>query len=66
MRSGADIKTTAEIMGHENAKMILQVYEHVAWDQKIVAIETLPDFFGLNSNQHLETCSRLKSGKIRK
>ena len=31
IRSGADLKTSAEIMGHESARMILDVYEHVDW-----------------------------------
>ena len=44
IRSGADIKTSAEIMGHENARMILEVYEHVDWAQKVRAIEGMPDF----------------------
>lgn len=47
IRSGADIKTSAEIMGHENARMILEVYEHVDWAQKVRAIEGMPDFFAL-------------------
>ena len=47
IRSGADIKTSAEIMGHENARMILEVYEHVDWAQKVRAIENMPDFFAL-------------------
>ena len=47
IRSGADIKTSAEIMGHENARMILKVYEHVDWAQKVRAIENMPDFFAL-------------------
>ena len=34
IRSGADIKTSAEIMGHENARMILEVYEHVYGHKK--------------------------------
>ena len=47
IRSGVDIKTSAEIMGHENARMILEVYEHVDWAQKVRAIENMPDFFAL-------------------
>ena len=47
IRSGANIKTSAEIMGHENARMILEVYEHVDWAQKVRAIEGMPDFFAL-------------------
>ena len=47
IRSGTDIKTSAEIMGHENARMILEVYEHVDWSQKVRAIENMPDFFAL-------------------
>lgn len=47
IRSGTDIKTSAEIMGHENARMILEVYEHVDWAQKVKAIEGMPDFFAL-------------------
>ena len=47
IRSGTDIKTSAEIMGHENARMILEVYEHVDWSQKVNAIEAMPDFFSL-------------------
>lgn len=46
IRSGVDLKTSAEIMGHENARMILEVYEHVDWAQKVRAIEAMPDFFG--------------------
>ena len=34
IRSGVDLKTSAEIMGHESARMILDVYEHVDWTQK--------------------------------
>ena len=34
-------------MGHENARMILEVYEHVDWAQKVRAIEGMPDFFAL-------------------
>lgn len=45
IRSGVDLKTSAEIMGHESVKMILEVYEHVDWPQKVQAIERLPDFF---------------------
>lgn len=39
IRSGVDLKTSAEIMGHESARMILDVYEHVDWTQKVKAIE---------------------------
>ena len=46
IRSGVDLKTSAEIMGHESARMILDVYEHVDWTQKVKAIEAMPDFFG--------------------
>ncbi len=46
IRSGVDLKTSAEIMGHESARMILDVYEHVDWAQKVKAIEAMPDFFG--------------------
>ena len=49
IRSGANIKTSAEIMGHENARMILEVYEHVDWAQKVRAIEGMPDFFRSSS-----------------
>ncbi|WP_279045505.1 tyrosine-type recombinase/integrase [Bilophila wadsworthia] len=48
IRSGVDLKTSAEIMGHESARMILDVYEHVDWTQKVKAIEAMPDFFGLS------------------
>ena len=47
IRSGADIKTSAEIMGHENARMLLETYEHVDWAQKVRAIENMPDFSAL-------------------
>lgn len=33
-------------MGHESARMILDVYEHADWAQKVKAIEAMPDFFG--------------------
>ena len=33
--SGVDLKTRAEIMGHESARMIRDVYEHVDWTQKV-------------------------------
>ena len=54
IRSGVDLKTSAEIMGHESARMTLDVYEHVDWAQKVRAIEAMPNFFGsFFPSQHL-------------
>ena len=66
IRSGADLKTSAEIMGHESARMILDVYEHVDWAQKVKAIEAMPDFFGssLSLPQNLPHKRNVPKNKI--
>ncbi len=54
IRSGVDLKTSAEIMGHESARMILDVYEHVDWAQKARAIEAMPNFLGASFSGRLQ------------
>jgi integrase len=39
---GADIGTVAKLMGHSDAQMVLQHYQHVLTAQKIAAIDALP------------------------
>lgn len=39
---GADVGTVAKLMGHANATMVLQHYQHVLTQQKIAAIGALP------------------------
>ena len=41
--AGADVGTVAKLMGHANANMVLTHYQHVLTQQKIAAIEALPD-----------------------
>ena len=40
--AGADIGTVAKLMGHTDAKMILEHYQHVLTRQKKAAVEALP------------------------
>ena len=53
-------------MGHESARMILDVYEHVDWAQKVKAIEAMPDFFGssLSLPQNLPHKRNVPKNKI--
>lgn len=41
--AGADIGTVAKLMGHANANMVLQHYQHVLTKQKKAVVEALPD-----------------------
>ena len=41
--AGADVGTVAKLMGHANANMVLSHYQHVITQQKIAAVEALPD-----------------------
>ena len=40
---GADVGTVAKLMGHTDANMVLRHYQHVLTQQKIAAIDALPD-----------------------
>lgn len=65
IRSGVDLKTSAEIMGHESARMILDVYEHVDWTQKVKAIEAMPNFLeSFFPSQHLPYKRNVPKNKI--
>lgn len=46
LSAGADIGAVAEIMGHRNVSMLLNIYQHVFEKQKRKAIEKLPNIFG--------------------
>lgn len=41
--AGADIGTVAKLLGHANANMVLQHYQHVLTSQKKATVESLPE-----------------------
>jgi integrase len=41
--AGADLKTVASLMGHTDARMVLQTYQHVLEVHKRAAVEAMPD-----------------------
>ena len=41
IRSGADLKAVAEILGHANMTMILKHYQHTIREQKRVALDAI-------------------------
>ena len=45
--AGADLKTVADLMGHTDARMVLQTYQHVLESHKRAAVEVMPDILRL-------------------
>lgn len=45
--AGADLKTVASLMGHADARMVLQTYQHVLEVHKRAAVEAMPDILGI-------------------
>ena len=49
LAGGADIKTIADLMGHDDASMILKTYQHVLDTQRREAQEAMPDILRLEN-----------------
>ena len=47
LAGSADIGSVASLMGHLDASMILNTYQHVQDTQKRAAVEAAPDILGL-------------------
>jgi len=41
LESGADVRTTADLMGHANTRMTMEVYQHVSDARKRDAAERI-------------------------
>ena len=41
LESGADVRTTADLMGHASTRMTMEVYQHVADERKKEAVERI-------------------------